>query len=517
MTKKSQEKKRNTNIELLRIIAMVMIVCHHYSVHGLADAETMIAGNIRDSKWLASGGMLGVDLFVMISGYYMCQSKLTLQKMLKLWGQVWFYAVGIAFLCMIVDPNTGLDIKTLLFYCLPISHSAYWFVSAYVWLMLLSPLLNIVVRELDIRKMAVVVLTGIVMISLIPLYLGGSSQVGNLGWFGILYLLAAMVRKYQQEHECHSRGHLVLAVVLFLIMQTNTNFQGMTSWLAVWTAMELLIAFSSMKPAYHAVVAWIGSATLGIYLIHDHEMIRSILWDTIIKSRERYTQEYFIFYALGAVLGIMVICTLIDWIRQWSVEKIWLYMMKHWLIGFFEKIATLWKKLSKQLKEAYLDLFRQKKKFWNREQKKFLVLAVLVVLVPFHVLMWYLFPQVSQDGTVWSFLGTQYQAYAGAIVKGILCVYVSLYWNHLFTGNEFGKVKWYRTGIARSVAAIGMTAALMIAYFLLKGKTMEIFQQPNKYLVNGICICILLCFYDKRILLDNCSLDTEQLHFTKKQ
>lgn len=87
-------KGRNSNIEILRIISMFLIVLHHYAVHGLGTTELKLAYllNRYVATILSLGGKLGVTIFVLISGYYMCKSKITLKKLLILALEVFFYS-----------------------------------------------------------------------------------------------------------------------------------------------------------------------------------------------------------------------------------------------------------------------------------------------------------------------------------------------------------------------------------------------------------------------------------------
>ena len=85
---------RQSNIELLRIVAMLMIIAHHFSVHGNFDLRNMLVGNNIWLQFLATGGKIGVNIFVMISGYFLISSKnIETKKVLKLLAQILFYSV----------------------------------------------------------------------------------------------------------------------------------------------------------------------------------------------------------------------------------------------------------------------------------------------------------------------------------------------------------------------------------------------------------------------------------------
>ena len=61
---------RDSRFELCRIIAMAVIVLAHYSWHGGVYFNGNIPNQIIGS-FLAVGGKLGVDLFIIISAWFM--------------------------------------------------------------------------------------------------------------------------------------------------------------------------------------------------------------------------------------------------------------------------------------------------------------------------------------------------------------------------------------------------------------------------------------------------------------
>ena len=90
--------KRDSSIELLRIIVMFCIIICHFATHGGFKFDNKVI-DISRLWWnfIEMGGNLGVDVFVLISGYYLINSKKRgyLFKILKLWGQIVFYSIVI--------------------------------------------------------------------------------------------------------------------------------------------------------------------------------------------------------------------------------------------------------------------------------------------------------------------------------------------------------------------------------------------------------------------------------------
>jgi len=88
---------RSSNLELYRILCMLLIVAHHFVVN---SGLTSPAGLLMSDKTSANSifltlfgawGKTGINCFLMITGYFMCTSKITFRKFLKMMGQIYLY------------------------------------------------------------------------------------------------------------------------------------------------------------------------------------------------------------------------------------------------------------------------------------------------------------------------------------------------------------------------------------------------------------------------------------------
>lgn len=97
--KRSELMGGDSNLELFRILSMLVIVAHHYVVNsGLLeciDAQTKLQLKDYFSLLFGWGGKTGINCFVLITGYFMCTSHITKQKFCKLLGEYYFYTIGI--------------------------------------------------------------------------------------------------------------------------------------------------------------------------------------------------------------------------------------------------------------------------------------------------------------------------------------------------------------------------------------------------------------------------------------
>ena len=94
-----QKSPRNSAVELLRILAMLMIVLSHICVHSGFDSTYSLLTVNRLFVQFGYLGNLGVVLFVLISGYFQCTAGFRPQSISRLLAQVWFYSVSLFLLC----------------------------------------------------------------------------------------------------------------------------------------------------------------------------------------------------------------------------------------------------------------------------------------------------------------------------------------------------------------------------------------------------------------------------------
>ena len=82
--KSKQRGERNSSLELFRIITMLVIIAHHYVVNsGLTEVlqqNTSVSFNSVFLCLFGWGGKTGINCFVLITGYFMCKSNITLKK-----------------------------------------------------------------------------------------------------------------------------------------------------------------------------------------------------------------------------------------------------------------------------------------------------------------------------------------------------------------------------------------------------------------------------------------------------
>ena len=136
-----------SNIELLRIVSMVLIIMHHFTVHGSFPFTPDLTFNKVFLQVFALGGKAGVVAFVMITGYFMISSSFKLHKLAKLVGQIWFYSLAMLGVAVGLDLDTVTS-RNMILTLLPTGAMS-WFAQNFLGLCLLTPLINRVLHWLQ--------------------------------------------------------------------------------------------------------------------------------------------------------------------------------------------------------------------------------------------------------------------------------------------------------------------------------------------------------------------------------
>ena len=85
----------------------------------------------------------------------------------------------------------------------------------------------------------------------------------------------------------------------------------------------------------------VASATFGVYLIHDSSIVRPFLWNTVFKTETYQDSAFLILYSIGVCLLVYAACTVIDLLRQNTIEKVYLHVVNKMAPVIFSPFAAL--------------------------------------------------------------------------------------------------------------------------------------------------------------------------------
>lgn len=343
---------RYYNLDLLKIISIVFVITLHFFSHG----RVLKVLSPNSIYWWAGSftefmAIVSVNCFVMITGYFSVTARFRVKKFIIFLMQVQFYSL-LLFIIAYSLAVIIIDVKTILSVFFPIATRSYWFASIYSALYLLSPFINICIRNMDQRRMLQTITLMLLIFSIFPSLTFVENtwnlQHGySLPWFVTLYFIAAYIRLYVYDINTGlpatigkniscSRKILCLAGY-FLCTALLTVFRyslpeilpnGLNSYELIWGYNSTVICFSSVclfMFFLYSRIKWnllnkmikiFSPLVFGVYLVHEWPPLRVYLWNNVFAPTE-YANTVFMFpYLILVILCIFTCGTAIDFIRE---------------------------------------------------------------------------------------------------------------------------------------------------------------------------------------------------------
>lgn len=192
-----REHPRNSNLELLRIICILVIIAHHFSIHPQWEFDySSITFNRVFLQALCIGGKLGVNCFLLISGYFLIGKKnRSADSILKIWLQMVFYSILINLSISIIT-HQKIIAKDLIVAVIPVTSETWDYASAYFVLMLFVPFYNRLLKGLTKNEFKRLLGVFFCCWCLVPTFTGKSFESNYLIWMFVIYAVGAYIRIY---------------------------------------------------------------------------------------------------------------------------------------------------------------------------------------------------------------------------------------------------------------------------------------------------------------------------------
>lgn len=340
--------QREAGLDLLRLVAMMMVVVLHYLGKGklLPDLSGETLGSTGTVAWLLEAFcIVAVNAYMLISGYFLSQSSFKVSRLLQLWLQIWVYSVGFGLLGALagIVVETPVDIHYVLTLVFPVSMGHYWFMSAYVYMYLLLPLVGLAVRHMSKKQMqwsiGLLLFAYSILKSVLPLRLELDSQGYDAIWYLCVFLLAAYVRKFGlclRKNTAPTKGwgliYIVGAILVFgglmgmraLYLETG-SFQRMLKMsmeynhvFVLLASLGLFMVFKNLNvtPKLATLTKKLAPFSLGVYLLHENIGLR-YTWQNWLGANRIETVPELIAGVFVAVIVVFTCGILVDVIRKY--------------------------------------------------------------------------------------------------------------------------------------------------------------------------------------------------------
>ncbi len=317
---------------------MLFIVFSHLCVHNGIYLDAMpLSLNKIIIQWGVLGN-LGVAIFVTVSGYFISTKTVSRKRFIDLLTQVWFYSVLLAVICFFVF-DTKLNTKDILQVLLPTVFAEYWFFTAYIVLLLISPFINIVIQNLSRSDFSKLLLILVILWVFIPTFTRQGMHATELAQFVMFYLIGAYIRKYPDNCFSRKKVRILCTVISWILLLSSTvlyellssktaldlsgyrgYFYSRNSLFVVGIAIGMFAIAVYSKPFTSRFINTVASCVFGVYLIHDNPFVRRILWSRIFNIAEIYSSNLFVLYAVAIVIAVFSACALFEFIRLRTIS-----------------------------------------------------------------------------------------------------------------------------------------------------------------------------------------------------
>lgn len=321
--------KKNIGIELLRIICMFMILGLHFNMHGnvLSQLNKLTNFNSFFILMLECIFIVAVNVFVLISGYNMHSKKFKKERIIKLLIKVWVINL-IMCLIMYFTGNISLNIKNLLYFILPFTLQEYWFVNAYIYLIILVPFINALIKNIDKKKFNYLLLILLVFNSILScmpnvtvILTSGYSVI----WFINVYLIGAYISKYSLKIQKAYNFILyiffiiiLLSIYITLYTLKNLNFaMKLLNYNNILVLIPSILLFNlvlnlKISDNKYKFIAFISKSCFSVYLITENIFVRDVLWTKLVNTFKYCDTNIYPIYYLGILIIIFISCIIID-------------------------------------------------------------------------------------------------------------------------------------------------------------------------------------------------------------
>lgn len=329
------EKSRKSNFDILKVIAILGIILHHYALWTDWQFERGLHLNKVVTDTLLIGGKLGVNLFIMITGFFMIYSRPKLKSILNIWIEATMISVVLYFILINFHVN-GLKftVQTFFMRLLPVVFNQYWFITAYTLLYFSIPILNKLILSTNVNKLKKAMIFLFIVLSLWPyLYYSAGVNFAFPVWFMFLYFIGAFIRinetnirKYPVKKLlyyiiCSFFFLIIINIILILILNKpdslffkvikllgwheNIFYTRDCSPLLLIMAVSIFSLFLKLDIKYKKIYTVLSKGALGAYLFQSAPWFSvKVLWPILVNADRFTSSKVILLYGIFSILII---------------------------------------------------------------------------------------------------------------------------------------------------------------------------------------------------------------------
>lgn len=303
MSKETSIRSRQSGIELLKIIAMLMIVIFHCEMSFISKGSPFLVCfdisqpttdiTIFLTQIIYYIGMIGNALFLLSSVWFLIDSNnMKLSKIACMILNV--YVVSVIFLLIFLGGGYHLTVGDMKSSLSPTLFGSYWYTTCYLLLYAIFPLLNSIIEKITQKQHLAYNCAFFVLYFCIQSINIGVLFVNRLILFVGIYFIAAYLKKYNFKLISNPKinaAFLIIGIALLILLQLCMNFLGLHidtladkifyfrtnhNPIILIISISMFNIFRNIK-MQSRLVNYISSLTIFIYIFHENILFKKYL------------------------------------------------------------------------------------------------------------------------------------------------------------------------------------------------------------------------------------------------
>lgn len=332
-TNSPTHRMRNSNIEAIRLVAMLMVVLNHNVWPNYVDPNW---GKIPATclrllvSLLSQWGGVGDCLFFFISAWFLCNEKQSLRKNIarcwKLEKQLWFWAVLTALAAVSLWKyqnrlQTASLVKLTIHTVFPFITATWWYPTSYMLFLIVCPFLTRGLRVLTYTQHATLCIILLMLFGFLPASIAFPNDLAySVALFLYLYVVMTFIRWHNPNFVTTHYARRLILFGLFIGMGSQvvavaalpqSGILG-ALWMncprcipSICIALGIIVLAINHKPRYSRLVNKMAAGTLAVYLLVTSDAVHDGL--TIAA-------KHFPLYAGVGAIGLSVCVALLIYI-----------------------------------------------------------------------------------------------------------------------------------------------------------------------------------------------------------
>lgn len=376
---KKQNQIRISSVELLKIIAIILIILSHIvQTFSPDNIFTPYKDFMMDLSYATTNtqffilslfrtfGALGNTIFFVCSAWFLLENDtMKPKKIFRLIFEIWVVSV-IILLITLCNQSIPIDTKNIIRSFVPTISNNNWYLTCYILFYAVHPFLNQIIKTMKQPQLLRTTIT------LSILYIGFNFLKPDLFFTSYLilwctiYFIIAYVKIYLRDFSEHKKnsylflgigilGHILLMMIInFLGLKISFFHDKLLYFGSSSSPFFLIIAISSLQLAlqrktYHKSINYIASLSILIYIIHENIILRTYYRPYILNAI--YQQDGYNNILLWVILLAFVIS-----IFSFILSVIFQYIFDKKLFHLCDKLYDLFTKRYQKIEANLLKI-----------------------------------------------------------------------------------------------------------------------------------------------------------------